>query len=124
MMLQEMKAIFRNRPRFLSNRVKISNHNKLIWVAIIFPNPFTPRDENTRIRYQLSNPSEVTIEIYDIGNKLVRRLANNITKLAGAHSEDVWDGRNESGSSVANGAYLCKIQTQEFTNFIRIAVVN
>ena len=87
-----------------------------------FPNPFSPKKEVTRIRYVLNQPGKVSIEIYDAANNLVRTLVRDEIKLAGEHTEDVWDGRDEAGRIVARGVYFCKIQTSQWTQFIKIAV--
>ncbi len=89
-----------------------------------YPNPFAPKREVTRIRYVLNQPDKVTIEIYDAGNNRVRVLINEEIKLAGEHTEDIWDGRDESGRIVARGVYFCKIQTSQWTQYIKIAVTD
>jgi len=68
------------------------------------PNPFNP---NTKIEYQLPEPSQVTLTIYDIQGKEVKRLVYG-TKPAG-NFEAVWDGRSEAGFSVAGGVYFYRM---------------
>jgi hypothetical protein len=86
-----------------------------------FPNPFKVNVQSTSIRYELLESSEVTIEILDLKNNLVKTLFDNVFKRAGVHTEDVWDGTNSNGEPVANGIYFCRIRTQGMQRFIKIA---
>ncbi|MFQ5605035.1 MAG: fibronectin type III domain-containing protein [bacterium] len=87
-----------------------------------FPNPFKPNLERTRIRYELSRPQNVTIDIFNVNNEPVKTLVKNKLKRAGEHTEDVWDGKNSKGEVVAIGVYFCRIVTEEKQKFIKIAV--
>lgn len=87
-----------------------------------FPNPFRVNQQSTSIRYELLESSEVTIEILDVKNNLIKTLVNNVLKTAGVHTEDSWDGMNSDGESVANGVYFCRIRTNGVQRFIKIAV--
>ncbi len=89
-----------------------------------FPNPFKPEQEPTRIRYVLAEASEVSIDVFDLNNELVRTIQSRALKAAGEHTEDVWDGRDESGLMVSNGVYYCRIRTASESQFIKIAVSN
>ena len=71
-----------------------------------YPNPFNPE---TWIPYQLSEPAEVTLTIYDINGQLVRRLAvgHQAAGMYRSRSRAMyWDGRNQLGESVASGLYF------------------
>lgn len=89
-----------------------------------FPNPFRPGQQTTQIRYYLPAAGPVKIEIFNLGNRLVRTLFSNVMKAAGEHVEDAWNGLDDEGGVVANGVYFCKIQTAQFTHVIKIAVSN
>ena len=80
-----------------------------------YPNPFNPE---TWIPYQLSAPSEVTIEIHAIDGTLVRKLSlghqaigSYQTRTRAAH----WDGRNNFGEPVASGIYFYTLTADDFT---------
>ena len=75
-----------------------------------FPNPFNP---TTRIRYQLPEQSNVTIQIYDIMGRIVRTLVTNQNELAGFH-QLTWDATNNNGDPVSAGMYLYVIQAGDF----------
>lgn len=75
------------------------------WVSENYPNPFNPE---TRIKYFVANSGDrVTIQIYDIGGKLVKALANE-QKAAGLHTA-IWNGRNNAGEGVASGVYFARV---------------
>jgi len=89
-----------------------------------FPNPFRPGQQTTQIRYYLPTAGPVKIEIFNLGNRLVRTLVPEVAKAAGEHVEDAWNGLDDQGLLVANGVYLCKIQAPQFTHVLKIAVSN
>lgn len=70
----------------------------------VFPNPFSL---STNIRYQLFSPSLVTLEIHNLLGQKVRTLLAE-WKAAGQHYF-MWDGRDDTGSALPSGIYLCKV---------------
>ncbi len=66
-----------------------------------FPNPFS---ETTTFVYTLSVPADVTITIYTLNGVKVRIL-EAVADQAGFQRLS-WDGRDEFGDQIANGAYL------------------
>lgn len=78
------------------------------------PNPFNPMlrggESIVEIFYELELHGSVTITIYDASRALVRQLIRNNDKEAGLNVE-LWDGRNSEGSIVANGTYICVIES-------------
>lgn len=89
-----------------------------------FPNPFKAGQQVTQVRYVLEEPGAVRIEVFDMSNRLVRTVLDNVDKAAGEHIEDGWDGKDEVGNIVGNGVYLCRIQTAAFTDYVKIVVSN
>jgi hypothetical protein len=73
-----------------------------------YPNPFDPEGEPLRLLFTLSRSSEVTVRIYTVSGRLVRRES-----LAGTRGENAfgWDGRDGRGDPVANGVYLVLLST-------------
>ena len=73
-----------------------------------YPNPFNPE---TWIPYHLVHAANVTLTVYDTQGALVRRLDLG-HQSAGYYTDRAkavyWDGRNESGESVASGVYFYK----------------
>lgn len=74
-----------------------------------YPNPFNP---TTTIEYQISKPSNVKINIYDITGRLIKELIND-QKSIGKYSV-VWNGKDNSGSTVASGNYFYQIISGDF----------
>ena len=79
-----------------------------------YPNPFNPE---TWIPYQLSEPADVTLTIYDIQGRVVRNLDlghqhAGIYRSRGRAAH--WDGRNTHGESVASGLYFYTLTAGDF----------
>jgi hypothetical protein len=78
-----------------------------------FPNPFNPE---TWIPFKLAQEADVTIGIYDLSGRLVRRLNLGHLKAGYYISRETaayWDGRNERGEKVASGVYLYQLRTDD-----------
>ena len=71
-----------------------------------YPNPFNP---TTTIRFYLSEPSDVRINIYDVNGEHVTRLASGFYG-EGMHAIP-WDGRAADGSAVSSGIYFCRFES-------------
>ena len=79
-----------------------------------FPNPFNPE---TWIPYQLAEPSEVTLTIYDIRGRVVRtlRLGHQPAGFYQSRSKAAhWDGRNQLGEKVATGVYFYTLKAGDY----------
>jgi glucose/arabinose dehydrogenase len=81
------------------------------------PNPFRGRVELTW-RLPLSAP--VTIEIFDLAGRRVRRLRD---PTGGFEGRLVWDGRTEDGIRVSPGLYLARFQGRQ-GDPVRLVVLN
>ena len=73
-----------------------------------YPNPFDPGVEphRTRLMFTLNRPAEVTVRVYSVSGRLVRKA--QMEASVGANRFD-WDGRDEAGDQVANGVYLVQL---------------
>ncbi len=84
-----------------------------------YPNPFNPE---TWIPYQLSEAGKVTISIYDINGRLVKKLDMG-QKEAGIYTGKeraaYWDGKNEAGEQVSSGVYFYRIQSGNFSSIMK-----
>ena len=88
-----------------------------------YPNPFNPE---TWIPYQLAESAEVTLTIYDMNGRLVRRLAvgHQGAGMYQSRSRAVyWDGRNQLGESVASGLYFYTLTAGEFAATRRMLIL-
>lgn len=70
------------------------------------PNPFNPR---TVIRYEVAHTGDVSLVVYDVTGRAVRRLVSGLV-IEGPHSVD-WDGRNDAGDRVSSGVYFYRLTT-------------
>jgi len=69
------------------------------------PNPFTTK---TIVQYELPNPTNVNVSIYNMLGQKVRDLYSG-KQSSGIHSVS-WDGTGESGEKSSSGVYLLKIE--------------
>ena len=70
-----------------------------------YPNPFNP---STTIGFEVPSSMEISLNIYDISGRIVKKLIDNDFRNAGKHFI-VWNGKDESGISVSNGVYIYKL---------------
>jgi len=83
-----------------------------------YPNPFK---EATRICYQLSKQSKVSLVIFDMLGKEVRRLVN-LTQDAGYNSVQ-WNATDNSGRTVEAGTYIYQLRVGEYVQTKRMVLV-
>lgn len=83
-----------------------------------YPNPFNPE---TSIRYQVANPSDVKIQVYNLMGQLVNTLVDR--RQAQGNYTITWNGRNDRGQVVATGVYLLKMQAGDFTKVRKMAFI-
>jgi hypothetical protein len=69
-----------------------------------YPNPF---DTDTNFVYKLSRDADIKIKIFTVSGEVVRK-AGGIKGHAGYNSY-YWDGKNNSGRSVASGIFILKM---------------
>ena len=71
-----------------------------------YPNPFNPE---TWIPFELSQDSGVQLTIYDVVGNLVRVISVGYVQAGsyvGQSRAIYWDGKTDSGESVASGTYF------------------
>ncbi len=73
-----------------------------------YPNPFNP---STMISFALPAAGQVTVNVYNQAGQLVRTLVEQ-AMAAGRH-QIRWNGRNQSGKTVAAGFYLYQIVVRD-----------
>jgi len=74
-----------------------------------YPNPFNP---STTISYRVSEDTPVRITIYDLMGREVRELVNE--HKSGGTYHVTWNGLTNTGSQVASGVYLYKMEAGDF----------
>ena len=81
-----------------------------IELAQNFPNPFNPQ---TTIRFTLGSAQRVTLIVSNVLGQTVRTLYDG-RALAGVHTV-AWNGRDESGATVASGVYFYRLAAEQET---------
>ena len=88
-----------------------------------YPNPFNPE---TWIPFQLAEAQEVSITIYDLKGRKVRRLDLGYRK-AGYYlnrtNAAYWDGRSDWGELIASGIYFYQIKAGNFSSQKRLIIL-
>jgi len=82
------------------------------------PNPF---NATLRIQYGVPVSSEVSIGVYDVRGRLVRRLVNR-SMAAGNYSAS-WNGRDDSGRNASSGVYFIKVNAGANNRVQRVSLV-
>ncbi|MCD6506795.1 hypothetical protein J7M22_09240 [Candidatus Poribacteria bacterium] len=88
-----------------------------------YPNPF---NSETWIPYQLSRPSDVSIIIYDLLGRVIRRfnLGYHRTGVYRSRSRSVrWDGTNDVGEPIASGDYFVMLRTKDYRGICRVVLL-
>ena len=75
--------------------------------ARAYPNPFNPQ---TTIVFDVPRRGRVSVAVYDVRGRLVRQLADGKYE-AGSAYEATWTGDDDTGRSVATGAYFVEVRT-------------
>lgn len=71
------------------------------------PNPFNP---TTDIKYALTGPGHVLLQVFSIDGDLVRTLVNAHHGQASTY-QVTWDGRNDDGRPMPSGIFFYRIET-------------
>ena len=77
-----------------------------------YPNPFNP---TTTIEYNVSEPGNVNIVIYDMMGREIKTLVNDVVSpRVGGNYSVVWDGTNNANAFVATGVYVYRMIANNF----------
>lgn len=69
-----------------------------------YPNPFA---QETQFAFEVNREAEITIKVYTLSGQLIKEIRPNETFLGYAYVD--WDGRDDFGQEIANGAYLYEL---------------
>ena len=87
-----------------------------------FPNPFNPE---TWIPYTLADDADVKVRIYDLQGALVRQLdigQQGAGRYLSRQTAAYWDGRDQSGESIASGVYFYTLEVDAFSKTRRMVI--
>ena len=76
-----------------------------------FPNPFSPRQEQLKIKYSTGGKdASVTIRVYDFGMNYVKTIIQNAPRNRTIEGvPEFWDGRDDNGNLLPNGVYFYRV---------------
>jgi hypothetical protein len=90
-------------------------------IACVLTNYPNPIKQGTNIEYQLHKNTDIAIEIYSpIGTKIKTLVKKKQT--AGNYSI-FWDMRDEKGTIVDNGTYLCVLKTELYMATCKLIII-
>jgi hypothetical protein len=76
-----------------------------------YPNPFSPSSEAVRIHYSTGGQNaEATVEVFDFAMNPVRTVIRTAARSGSVEHDELWDGRDDGGRSVANGVYFYRVR--------------
>lgn len=79
-----------------------------------FPNPF---DDQTEIRFEVPERSQVEFVIRNVAGTEVMRITGSYD--AGSHSI-VWDGKNQSGVQMTAGVYFVQMRAKDYIGTVKM----
>ena len=83
-----------------------------------FPNPFNP---TTNIQYQINEPMEISISVYDLEGRIVAEFRKSHVDV-GEYSW-TWNGRDLSGTQVTAGVYFTKMLSGDLSQTIKMILL-
>jgi hypothetical protein len=100
------------------NESQVSSNPEQFHLYPNYPNPF---NTSTVIRYDISELSFVSLEIYNLLGHRVKILVHSV-QIPGQY-QFFWDGRNEGGDLIPTGIYLCRLQAGSQKSVKKIAFI-
>ena len=82
--------------------------------------PKPVRESSTRIEFELTRPTAVTLRLFDAQGRLVRTLVDG-TRNGPVEVE--WDLRNESGQRMPSGVYFYRLADGRFFETRRLTIL-
>lgn len=94
----------------------VDNEDDVIPVSetVLLGNWPNPVRSTTEIRYELKEPSPLSLDIFNTRGQLIRRLVA-ATQDSGRHSA-TWDGRDSSGNAVSSGIYFYRLTAGNYVS--------
>lgn len=84
-----------------------------------YPNPF---NSTTTIKFSLTQPNHLKLNIFDINGKLVKSISDGQTWQKGMHSIK-WDGTDNYGHFVSSGVYIFKMTSGNRCDYIKAVLI-
>ena len=118
---------FRLRPVVSTERNNLATSVDIPFMASIptesglsqnYPNPFNP---TTAFDYRLAINSEVSIRIYNILGRLVKKIVAEHQKAG--HYTATWDGLDDHGRIVSSGIYFIRMKAGDFSKVRKLTLM-
>lgn len=81
----------------------------------VYPNPTS---SSTTIKFELNEPADVSIVIYDMYGKVLKTIYSG--NLHTGLQEFIWNGNSENSSKVVNGMYFCQVSINGSREVIKL----
>jgi len=80
-----------------------------------YPNPFSPRQEQLKIKYSTSGvEASVTIRVFNFSFDYIRTIIQNAPRNRTTEGPpDFWDGTDENGNLLPNGVYFYSVEVDD-----------
>jgi hypothetical protein len=104
-------------PASVPQAVEIGSPSEAVRFSRVFvyPNPLEDRD--ARLVFSIDRSADVTIRIYTVAGRLVRRETVHATPGTNGFT---WDARDTAGDDVANGVYLVQLSAPGKKDPVRV----
>ena len=106
---------------FRSNGVEVGRPEAFPLKLALLPLRPNPTNGSTTIRFLLPRPEKVSLRVYDVSGRLVRKLAEG--KFASGESRFDWDGQSDGGLPVSGGVYFVRLQAGDQARTERLVLV-
>ena len=83
-----------------------------------YPNPFNP---TTTISFAVPQYTTVSLRVYNSLGQPIRELVNG--ELQPGQHRVQWDGKSDAGDIMGSGLYLAQLQSENFTQTIRMLLM-
>ena len=81
----------------------------------------SPSQDFTRVRYILTRPENVQIDIVDLNGRIVKNLISGLSSSPTGWL--VWNRTDNNNKKVSTGVYFCRLQTEELTLSKKFVIV-
>ncbi len=103
--------------RFALELAGIAESGSPIELGAAFPNPF---ENVTAVPYFISSRAPVTVTVYDVKGRKVRRILSSAAVFDGTVH---WDGADDSGEKVSSGVYFMAFDTRGHSRAVKVIFI-
>ena len=96
-------------PSGINTDEKTINISEYITLSQCYPNPF---NQNTTIPYILHTDGNITLNIYDLRGRLVKKVVDCFQKEGDYSAE--WDGSDSNSQKVQSGLYFYEVKINQY----------